>query len=474
MNAEQKPVRVRIAPSPTGNLHVGTARAALFNELFARKNNGTFIVRMEDTDPKRSKKEFEDNIIEGLTWLGITWDEGPDKRGKHGPYRQSERADLYREALEQLLKDKKAYVCMCEPAPLAHGERYTCECHETDTVPAAGQRTVVRLKVEPQEVTFHDIVRGDVTVHNDSFGGDFVIARSLDNALYHLAVVVDDALMKISHVIRGEDPLHNTIKHILLQRALGYEQPVYAHLPLLLDEQRKKLSKRSGETSLLAYKDMGYLPEAMLNYLALLGWGAPDDRELFSHEELIKTFSLERVQKSGAIFSVTKLQSMNKQYIKQLGEDELFERTRPFLEQAGISLDDTDLVKRALVIEQERVATLAELPEAIQFFLPDWQPDYPVELLVWRKSNLETTQQLLQQLLAKIEEISNEDFSEENLQEQLMTWIDEQQLGRGDTLWPMRVALTGREHSPGPFEVAAILGKGETVQRLGLALEKFV
>ncbi len=463
----EKEIRVRIAPSPTGTLHVGTARTALFNELFARKHGGSFIIRTEDTDKERSKPEYEENILDGMKWLGLTWNEGPDKGGDFGPYRQSERTASYTEVLQKLLDEKKAFYCTCPPAKTVE-EKVPCTCFENP--PADTSKAVIRLKVEPQVVEFHDEIRGDIQVSTESFGHDFVIARAIDDPVFHLAVVVDDALMKISHVIRGEDHLHNTIKHILIQRALGYEQPIYAHLPLLLDEQKRKLSKRSGETSLMAYKEMGYLPEAMLNYLALLGWNQKNDREFFSHDELIEAFSLDGVQKSGAIFSLTKLNSINKYYLKQLSGEELLERARPFLEKEGVTGEDSLLLK-ALQTEQERVDTLAQLPSAIRFFLPDWQATYAPEMLIWKKSSKERTVELLSLLQQKLSDIQETDFTGEQLQETLMAWIDSENLGRGDTLWPLRVAMTGLEHSPGPFEVASVLGKEESVRRIELALQ---
>ncbi len=438
------PVRVRIAPSPTGRLHVGTARAALFNELFARRYAGTFILRFEDTDPVRSQSEYELDISEGLEWLGLRWDEGPDVGGEYGPYRQSERKQHYQEALQQLLDSKAAYK---------EGE-------------------AIKLKVEPQAITFPDDIRGEVRVHTNSFAGDFIIARSINDPLYHVAVVVDDAAMKISHVIRGEDHLHNTVKHILIQRALGYNQPVYAHLPLLLDVQRRKLSKRSGETSLLAYRDRGFLPEAMLNYLALLGWSAKDDREYFNHDELAELFSLAGVQKSGAIFSETKLTAMNKHYLRKLDGRQLLQAATPFLQKSGMSVEHSERLTRALEIEQQRVGTLAELPEAIAFFLPDWQAGYAADLLIWKKRKALETRELLGQLTGKILTLPESLFSEKKLEQLLLHWIDANALGRGDTLWPMRVALTGREHSPSPFQVAAVIGKEESIRRLRLAQAK--
>lgn len=422
-------VRTRIAPSPTGNLHVGTARAALFNELFARGQNGKFVLRIEDTDKERSKKEFEENIIDGFKWLGISWDEEI--------VRQSERVEAHRQAIQKLLDEDKAYQLEGESA--------------------------IKLKVGGEPVTFTDLIRGEVTVDPETWGGDFVIARSIDDPVFHLAVVVDDADMKISHVIRGEDHVSNTGRHILLQRALGLPTPEYAHLPLLLDETRKKLSKRSGETSLLVFRDKGYLPEAMVNYLALLGWNPGGDEEFFTHEELREKFSLERVQKGGAIFSEEKLQAVNKHYLKQLSPKELLEKAKPFL--------DFKVSEKAIATEQERIAKLEDLPEALKFFRPDWESNYDPSILVWKKSDKETAKSLLEKCQDFIEKLVEEDFVAETLEEKLIGWIDTEDLGRGDTLWPLRVALTGREKSPSPFEVAAALEKPETLNRIKKAIK---
>lgn len=431
-------VRTRIAPSPTGPLHVGTARAALFNELFAHQKGGKLILRIEDTDRERSRSCFEDEIKEGLAWLGVSWDEGP--------VRQSERGELYQAAVERLL---------------GSGEAYQDEGSEA-----------VKLKIEPQEVVFNDIVRGEVRVHTDTWGGDFVIARTLQAPLYHLAVVVDDAEMGITHVIRGEDHLSNTPRHILLQRALGYQEPKWAHLPLLLNEKRGKLSKRDGEVSLLKYRDDGYLPEAMLNYLALLGWNPGDDREFFSHDELIKTFSLENVQKGGAVFSLAKLTAVNKYYIRQLSSEELVQRMGPYWESADIQGLDEEYLRAAVTTEQERVGTLRGLGEAIGFFGSEGPGEYGAEMLVWRKSDKSTTRQLMEKLIERLDRLEPGQFTEKTLEDVLLAWIDEEKLGRGDVLWPMRVALTGQENSPGPFEVAAVLGREKTIERIKSALGK--
>ncbi|PIT98049.1 MAG: glutamate--tRNA ligase [Candidatus Andersenbacteria bacterium CG10_big_fil_rev_8_21_14_0_10_54_11] len=435
--------RTRIAPSPTGNLHVGTARAALYNELFARQQGGAFIVRIEDTDQERSGAAYEANILEGLRWLGLIWDEGPDVGGGAGPYRQSERQEGYRQAIHQLLESGAAYRV------------------------EDGQ--AIKLRVPDQEVVFTDLIRGEVRTPSSSWGGDFVIARNEKSPVFHLAVVVDDAAQRISHVIRGEDHISNTARHILLQQALGMPSPKYAHLPLLLDEQRRKLSKRAGDVDLLAYRERGFLPAAMLNYLALLGWNSKTDREIFTHEELITAFRLTDVQKGGAIFSEQKLVSINKDYLRRLSPEELLKHAKPFLEAAGIQVTDRSYWAAALATEQERVGTLAELPEAVAFFIRDWQPKFEAPLLVWKKSDAVASAKRLDAVTAYLSDRSAAAFTVQTLEHDLLAWIDDQGLGRGDTLWPMRVALTGREHSPGPFAVAAVLGKDETLRRLRAA-----
>ncbi len=437
-------VRTRIAPSPTGHLHIGTARTALFNELYARQHNGQFIVRIEDTDKARSQAEYETDLLSGLSWLGLTWDEGPDIGGNFKPYRQSERQQKYKEALEKLLSANKAY--------------------EDDGA--------IKLTVDQDEVVYQDLIRGEVKTPTKAWGGDFVIARSLDDPVFHLAVVVDDAAMDITHVIRGEDHVSNTARHILLQRALGLGTPQYAHIPLLLDVKRKKLSKRDGNGSLLSYRDLGYLPEAMLNYLALLGWNPGTSQELFNHEDLVAIFSLEKVQKGGAVFSMDKLTSLNKLYIRQLSRDKMFTLAQPFLEAANYDVHNEVYWKNIVALEQERIGKFSELTDALSYFRPDWAAEYSSDLLIWKKNDYAATLKILKKILAFLEKLANSDFELEILEKKLLNWIDESKLGRGDTLWPMRVALTGRDKSPGPFEVAAILGKNVTLQRINQAVDK--
>lgn len=448
---KKKAVRTRIAPSPTGELHVGTARTALYNWLYARQNNGRMVLRLEDTDRSRCQPEFEKSIMGGLEWLGIDWDEGPDGAGDSGPYRQSKRAEIYREAVLKLLADGSAYR-----------ERGS---------------EAIKFKVSADPVHFTDLIRGEITINPSTWGGDFIIARAEDDPVFHLAAVVDDAKMEISHVIRGEDHLTNTARHILLQQALGLERPIYAHLPLLLDEQRRKLSKRTGETGLLSYKRDGFLADAMVNYLALLGWNPGGDREFFRRKELIHEFDLVRVQKGGAIFSREKLVAFNKYYIRQMKAPELLATATRYSQE---EMKDNFLEEEpgekywqtALKLEQDRAGTLRELVEKTGFFRPGWEGDYPAALLVWRKSTPARTVELLSNLAGKLEEVPDGGFTEKELESLLLDWIDENKLGRGDMLWPMRVGLTGAEHSPGPFEVSAVLGKGETLKRVRAALNK--
>jgi glutamyl-tRNA synthetase len=466
MDNQETQIRVRIAPSPTGNLHVGTARTALFNELFARHTKGSFIIRVEDTDAKRSKPEYEAAILEGLTWLGIHWSEGPDIGGPYGPYRQSERTAEYTKAIETLLNTKKAYRCTCLPREKG-GEVsvHSCDCDTKNN-----ETGVIRLKVPPELVSFTDSVRGEVKVHTDGFGGDFVIARDINDPLFHLAVVCDDEAMKITHVIRGEDHLHNTIKHILIQRALGYSQPLYAHLPLLLDEQRKKLSKRSGETNVMAFRDMGFLPHTMVNYLALLGWNPGDEREYFTHEELAEAFTLERVQKGGAIFSMVKLSAMNKHYLSELSDEELLAWTLYHYNKHNVSVANTDRLLHAVKTELGRFSSYEiegkPLYQELSWYEENWLPVYAPELLIWKKSTKEATRDILDDLITVLTELPEEQFTKQKIEEHIMSWIDSNQKGRGDTLWPMRVALTGREYSPGPFDIASVIGKKDTLARL--------
>ena len=366
-------IRVRFAPSPTGPLHIGGAKTMLFNWLFAKNKGGVLILRIEDTDVTRSQKKYEKDIMDGLLWLGLDWDEGP--------YRQSERIDIYEQHLKKLLEENKAYYCFCNKEEL-EAERqmllsqglppkYNGKCRALSPKEIKKKLKqhlpfVIRLKVSDEEISFTDLIRGKI-VFNTNLLGDIVIARNLRSPLYNFTAVVDDALMAVSHIIRGDEHLSNTPKQILLTRALGFNEPDYAHLPLVLAPDRSKLSKRHLVTSLNDYKKTGYLPEAMINFLALLGWHPIEDRETITKEELIREFSLERVQKAGAVFNLQKLDWFNAYYIRQLEDEELTKRLIPFVKPLDWVKNQEFLTKVAAV-EKIRLKKLSDFSNLASFF----------------------------------------------------------------------------------------------------------
>lgn len=433
-------IHTRIAPSPTGVLHVGTARTALINYLYAKQQGGTFTIRSEDTDKARSTKEFEDNILEGLEWLGITHDTF---------VRQSEEVAHHTEALQTLISEDKAYISK----------------EESKNEPGK-EVEVVRLRNPGKTITFTDLIRGEVTFDTTELG-DFVIARAIDDPLYHLAVVVDDNRGGITHVIRGEDHISNTPRQILIQEALGYERPVYAHLPLILGEDRSKLSKRHGAVSVDAYRTQGYLASALTNYLALLGWHPEGEEEIFTLKELIEAFDLTRVQKGGAIFSLEKLNWINKHHLQTLSEDEFLTHITPFLPEALLA--HTDRLTRLLPDLRERVEVPSTLAEEDFSYLTE-TPTYEAEQLKFKgKGESETIRTHLTKAKALLEEVS--DWSQpETIKDALWDYASE--VGRGDVLWPLRMALSGKDRSPDPFTLAVVFGKEETLARIDLALSK--
>ncbi len=440
-------VVTRIPPSPTGRLHIGTARTALFNYLFARHAGGKVIFRSEDTDRARSKKEYEDEIIEGLHWLGIGWDEFA---------RQSERTARYTELLEKVIAEGKAYVSK-EPAK-DDPER---------------EVEVVRLKNPGKEVVFEDLVRGPINTHTGELG-DFVIARSRTDALYHFAVVVDDMDGGVTHIIRGEDHIPNTARQILIQEALGAERPQYAHLPLILDEKRAKLSKRSGATSVMDYRAEGFLPEALVNYLALLGWNPGDEREDFSLTELVGAFSVEGIQKSGAAWNREKLLSVNQRWMRKLSDDQFFaalEASRP---------DATELAsvaRRAVPLLKERARTFGEARALLSGELACLfaAPELSRETLRAKEGERGTafTKAGLEAVLHAAEALP-ESPDAETAKAALMPLADAEEAkekgGRGAMLWPLRYALSGQERSPDPFTLFALLGREESSARVKKAI----
>ncbi|MDD5509974.1 MAG: glutamate--tRNA ligase [Dehalococcoidales bacterium] len=483
-----KQVRVRFAPSPTGYPHVGNIRTALFNWLFARHSGGKFIVRIEDTDVARKVDDALEAILEGLKWLGLDWDEGPEVKGDYGPYFQSQRLSLYREAAERLIRQGDAYYCYCssqrlkemreEQARRKQPPGYDRRCRnlseaERAQKEAEGITPVVRFKTPLEGSTrFNDLIWGEV-VFDHSTIDDLVLLKSDGYPTYHLANVVDDHLMEISHVLRAEEWLSSTPRHLLMYQALGFEPPQFAHLPMILGNDRAKLSKRHGSVSITEYREQGYLPETMLNFLALLGWSLDDKTEIFSRAELIASFSLDRISRTGAIFNQDKLNWMNGAYIRSLSLEDFTRRALPFLEK-GLP----DKVRRPLSIKyvrqvmplvQERARTLAEIPELTDFFFTD-ELDYEPGLLIVKKMNRESSIQALLAVRNRLEH--RQTFDTTSLETVLRPLADEMGLKTGQLFGTLRVAITGRMVAPPLFETMAVLGKERSMDRVSAALSK--
>ena len=484
--------RVRLAPSPTGLFHLGNARTGLFNYLFARKAGGKFVLRIEDTDKERSKKEYENTILEGLKFLGIEWDEGPGTNGFLGPYRQSERLEIYEKYLRQLLEEEKAYYCFCSSEEIeaqkeemiARGvpPKYSGKCRDLpkstlETYLEEGKEKTIRIKIPNKVIKFEDIIRGEVEF-DLSLIGDIVIAKSLKEPLYNFAVVIDDYLMKITHVIRGEDHISNTPKQIAIQEALGLPRPNYAHLPMILGPDRSKLSKRHGAMALTDYRKMGYLPEAIINFLVFLGWHPIGNEEILSLEELINKFDLERVQKGGAIFNIKRLDWFNAQYLKKMSSEELMDRVVDYIKNFSSAPEiikeyGIDYIKKVIDIELPRMNKLSDLIDLSDFFFKK-KIEYSIELLKWKDMTDTELTKSLQDSLNILEKIKESEFNRVNLQIKFYSFIDEDlnyEGNKGKLLWPLRAALSGKKASPGPFEIAEVLGKEESIKRLKQALK---
>ncbi|MCX7705253.1 MAG: glutamate--tRNA ligase [bacterium] len=470
-------VRVRFAPSPTGYLHIGNARTALFNYLFAKKNNGRFILRIEDTDIERSKKEYEDSIMEDLKWLGLTWDEGPDIGGPFGPYRQMERLHLYIDFANKLLSNGLAYRCWCTKEEiekrLSESKQqkagYDNYCRnitkaEIAKLQAEGRKPVMRFRVPEKQIVVNDIIRGTVIFESGTLN-DFVIMKSNEIPTFHFAVVIDDLSMQITHVIRGEDHLSNTPKHILIFEAFGYTVPHFAHMSMTLGKDRTRLSKRHGATSIRQYRENGYLAEAMFNYLALLGWSSKDNQEIFTRDELIKQFSLEGCNKSNAIFDAAKLLWMNSQYIKMKNSKEIFNLSLPFLEKAGYSEEQLknkrEIIEKVIEIEKDKLKTLLDIPERTNYFI--------TENLIWdseiaKEYKKPETEQILFEVKNLLEFV--EPFEKSKIEESIRNYCQEKNLKTGDVFHPLRFALTGQKKGAGLFELIELLGKSLTLKRI--------
>lgn len=453
-------VRVRFAPSPTGYLHIGTARTALFNWLFARKERGTFILRIEDTDLERSKREYEEAIISDLSWLGIDWDEF---------YRQSDRLQLYREIAEKLLSEGKAYECFCTKEELEkrRGQGYDRRClnlskEEKDAL-RRERRYAIRLLVPKEgETSFNDYLHGEITFQNNTID-DFVILKSDGTPTYNFSVVVDDIDMNITHVIRGEDHISNTPKQIQIYRALNKELPVFVHIPMILGQDKAKLSKRHGATSIGEYRDMGYPSEAMVNFLALMG-ASYDDKQVLSREELIDLFSLENLSKNPAIFDIKKLEFLSQEHIRMKSPAELANLIRDILEKKNLGswIEDEEYFKRVVTLLQLRIKTLKDfIVMADYFFTEEFTRDVEVSL-----EDRKRISNILPELITKLSSI--EEWNASKLEESIRSFIAEKSLDSRWFLQLLRVLISGKKVTPGIFETIEVLGKDKTINRLKL------
>ena len=462
MNNEK--IVTRFPPSPTGHLHIGGARTALFNWLFARQKGGTFVLRIEDTDKARSTEEATRAILDSFEWLGIDWDEGP--------HFQSQRTALHDTYVEKLLSTGKAYYCQCTPEELEKSRKdardkglkpkYDGKCRELALGPGPGK--VVRLKSPVTgKTTFNDLIKGSISIDNSELD-DLVLRRSDGSPTYHLAVVADDIDMGVTYIIRGDDHVNNTPRQILIYRALDEPLPAYAHVPMILGPDKARLSKRHGATSVLTYRDMGYLPQALLNALARLGWSY-GDQEKFSIDELIEKFTLENVGKSPGIFNMEKLLDLNAQYIRESETGYLTESVRPFLEELGCRGLDNPMVAQAVETLKPRSRTLVEMAEgALFYFQEDIAYEEKGDKKFLKPNNLEH----LQNIRLQLEDA--DDFSIEALENVFRNFLEEHQIKLGKIAQPIRVALTGKTASPGLFEVMKVLGKEKVLNRLDKAL----
>ena len=488
------PIRVRIAPSPTGPLHIGTARTALFNYLFARRMGGTFVLRLEDTDVARSTAAFERDILDGLHWLGIRWDEGPgvaglEEAGPYGPYRQMARLPAYAAAARRLLEADRAYPCYCTPEELDADRkrqeaeklppRYVGRCAsltpaERTAKEAAGLRSALRFRVGEGVVGWDDLVRDRVEIDTANLGGDFVIVRADGTPIYHFTVVVDDMAMQISHVIRGEDHVSNTPKHILLFDALGYPRPVFAHLPLILNPDGTKMSKRKSQTAVADYIAQGFTREALVNYFAFLGWSPGTEEEVFTLEALEQRFDLSKVQKGGARFDRDRLEWLNGQWIRRLDDDELIDRLMPFLEAAALTgeidrLPGRDEVRTLLPIVRERLPTLAALPGLVGFLWTDELAVDPASIIP-RRWDAETTVVGLTTARDALAAHDAVTWEADELDPPLRSLAEQRGWKAGDLFMAIRVATTGRTATPPLFDTLVALGRDRTLARLDAAI----
>ena len=485
-------VRVRIAPSPSGNLHVGTARTALFNYLFAKKNNGKFVLRIEDTDAERTKQEYIDNIFDSLKALGLNWDEGPDVGGPYGPYTQSQRFDIYPKYVQELLDKGFAYECFCTPEELEQEKEeasknkkpyvYTKKClnlteEEKEKLRAEGRKPAIRFNIAKAQKAFHessilefdDLVKGKLHMDTDLLG-DFVIQKSNGAPTYNFAVVIDDALMKISHVIRGEDHISNTYKQILIFEALGFDVPRFGHLGMILAPDRSKLSKRHGATAVSDFVEQGYLTEALVNFVALLGWSPSDGEEIKTVDQIAEDFRIGEISSSNSIFEYDKLKWMNSHYIKMLPMDELKAKLKKYLTKYDLTELTDEQFNRMIEITREPLVLLSDITDAVSYFFGGDK----VEVEQKVKDEVLSTELSQDVLKTFVEEASNWEWTEENLHHKLEEFRGKFKEEKGYkpkfTMWAIRGAVTGRTCGADMVATLAIIGKDNSIKRAKAAI----
>lgn len=476
-------VRVRYAPSPTGYIHIGNLRTALYNYLFARNQGGDFIVRIEDTDRTRYVPGTVENLLATLDWVGLDFNEGPVKGGNFEPYFQSERLAIYKEHADFLIKNKKAYYCFCTPERLTQlreeqnrttkDTRYDKHClhlsdEEVQKNLAEGKPYVIRLNVEPgMKIAFKDIVRGDVEFSSDVID-DQILIKSDGFPTYHLANIIDDHLMEITHVIRGEEWLPSVPKHILLYEAFGWQHPQFAHLPLLLNPDRTKLSKRQGDVAVEDYRKKGYLKEALINFIALLGWTAGDDKEIYTFEELIKSFSLERVNDSGAVFDLEKLNWINEEHLRNKPDEELIKMLREEMNNTKYNESDysDDYLQKVIEAMKPRVSFIREFYEKGFYF---FEEPTTYEESALKKNWKPNSADILKKYSEKISVLENP--TKEDYEKALADTSTEMNVGKGAIIHPLRLAVSGVSGGPGIYDILVIIGKGKVINRIKKALE---
>ncbi len=483
-------VRVRFAPSPTGFLHIGSVRTALYNWLFARHNKGVFILRIEDTDEVRSTDESVNAILEGMKWLGLDWDEGPDIGGDFGPYFQMQRLDVYQKYAKQLINEGKAYYCYCAPEELANRReesikqkkppKYDGRCreltqHKEKEYQQQGRSRVIRFKMlSCGKTKLNDLVRGEIEFDN-SVLDDFVLMKSNGTPIYNFANVLDDNLMEITHIIRGDDHISNTPRQILLYEAFGFKLPEFAHVPMIHGADGSRLSKRHGATAVNQYQEEGYLPEALRNYLALLGWSTTDSQQIFTVQEMVEKFSLDGCGNSPAIFDPQKLLWMNGEYIRKADIDRLVELAIPYLEKSNLLSKQSfryENLKRIIALEQERMKLISEIPGLVDFFFTeDVKFDEKAVNKVLKKDYVSDILKMVKEKLTNLDE---KEFKTEQLENLTRIVAEKLNIKTSQVFHPIRVSVSGRTVGPGLFEMMEVLGKTKVLNRIARVLKEVV